>query len=117
MTNGLAFLSPQTLVIYALGVVLQDPNVWPSPYEYETSVVAFCDADFHVLAYLYSFSKFCGENSICGDYIAKGRHCIPFLCSPLLFVFYESSICHSWALLLPLLSYDLLNYLTYTTVL
>nr|XP_020016099.1 cytochrome P450 20A1 [Castor canadensis] len=30
------FIIPrETLVIYALGVVLQDPNVWPSPYEFD----------------------------------------------------------------------------------
>ncbi|XP_023366149.1 cytochrome P450 20A1 [Otolemur garnettii] len=36
------FIIPrETLVLYALGVVLQDPNTWPSPHKYELSVIVF----------------------------------------------------------------------------
>ncbi|KAB1278889.1 Cytochrome P450 20A1 [Camelus dromedarius] len=43
------FIIPrETLVLYALGVVLQDPSTWPSPYKYEISVVVFVVIDFYV---------------------------------------------------------------------
>uniref|UniRef100_H0XCP6 Cytochrome P450 family 20 subfamily A member 1 n=1 Tax=Otolemur garnettii TaxID=30611 RepID=H0XCP6_OTOGA len=41
------FIIPrETLVLYALGVVLQDPNTWPSPHKYELSVIVFVIVDF-----------------------------------------------------------------------
>lgn len=96
--HHLIWLAPfQTLVLYALGVVLQDPNTWPSPYKYEVTVptswllIFMC---LHVLR--FSFSKFWGENSVCDNNTINKSHCLPFLCSLIFFLFHESSVCYSF---------------------
>ncbi|KAB0402215.1 hypothetical protein E2I00_011397, partial [Balaenoptera physalus] len=53
------FIIPrETLVLYALGVVLQDPSTWPSPYKYEISVIVFAIIDFYVFACFVFLFKF-----------------------------------------------------------
>ena len=49
----------QTLVLYALGVILQDPRTWPSPHKYE---IALYLCNYWFLCVLHSFCKFWGEN-------------------------------------------------------
>ncbi|KAK2494370.1 hypothetical protein MC885_008982, partial [Smutsia gigantea] len=47
----------ETLVLYALGVVLQDPNSWPSPLKYEIPVMSLFDPDrFHDESVMKTFS-------------------------------------------------------------
>uniref|UniRef100_A0A5F7ZRD0 Cytochrome P450 family 20 subfamily A member 1 n=1 Tax=Macaca mulatta TaxID=9544 RepID=A0A5F7ZRD0_MACMU len=53
------FIIPrETLVLYALGVVLRDPNTWPSPHKYEIFVIVFVTVSFWVCTFCIPFLSF-----------------------------------------------------------
>ena len=60
--SGLTYISSfslQTLVLYALGVMLQDSSSWPSPYKYVESIPLFFSKQiplpFFILVFFRSY--------------------------------------------------------------